>query len=679
MSSQNIEEMPAADIPTQEGYIGNLTEDQHSSLVRMWESYFDICDRARGNASKGQGFTEDKTGGDLKKSGIPDDDKAKDEAKRLQEQQGMNALMEEYGPEALRDSWWNFVRGDNPDGNMLRFIRARKGDVERGLAMMATCLKWRLDTDVESFILKGDLVNSEEIPKFIEQQKSGKVFSLGCTVKEQPICYVIMAKHSVFGQPAASMQKFIVTQMETFRLLMHPPNDKATIFFDLKGFGVKQMDFVSLLYLVKVLESYYPESLGTMYVSNAPWIFWGFWRAVKNLLDPVVRNKIKFIAKPEDTEGDVPEDMMIEYCGGKVKTDFQFVDPRKGENDPQQDKETKEKLLKRHRALTDKYEEVTRAWCKAGGKDEQLQEQRDVLVKKLRLSQFELEPYTRGLTAYHRNGVLPPENAGISVFDYEQKDGPTRRQVLGRKSCRKSIEQQLYAITKERKTVKEAEQQTLSALKDGSWGQWRVNDNSEEVKKTALASLTDLDNTGKVDLDSIDNPNGTQEIAAKQSPDNIVKQHREAAGITGGLAAAAGVAAGGAATAKATSSSKEVPQPTSNGHHVPEEKSSDATPQQTSSQSQVNGTSNGNHVQEEEAAVPKQNGTLSQQNGKVNGTTNHDNQPTLDGGNNAPRPRGQSASQGPQKGGATNYKGQESPSSEKKTGLFGSIKRKLVA
>lgn len=64
----------------------------------------------------------------------------------------LSELLETYGSEALRDSWWNFVRGDNPDGNMLRFVRARKGDVGRGLAMMATCLKWRLDTDVETLI-----------------------------------------------------------------------------------------------------------------------------------------------------------------------------------------------------------------------------------------------------------------------------------------------------------------------------------------------------------------------------------------------------------------------------------------------------------------------------------------------------------------------------------------------
>lgn len=195
MSSANVVEVPPADIAVQDGYVGNLTDEQHNALVKMWQAYFDICDRARGQASKGSGFTEDKTGSDLKKSGIPTDDAAKDEAKKMQEQQGMNDLMDQYGPEALRDSWWNFVRQDSPDGNMLRFVRARKGDVGRGISMMATCLKWRLDNDVEGLIASGDLNNGKQIPKFTDQQKSGKVFSLGCTAKEQPICYVIMKHH----------------------------------------------------------------------------------------------------------------------------------------------------------------------------------------------------------------------------------------------------------------------------------------------------------------------------------------------------------------------------------------------------------------------------------------------------------------------------------------------------
>lgn len=576
MTQQDIKVLPPEDIPTAEGYVGNLTDVQHDALVKMWESYFDICDRARGSASKGSGFKEDTIGKDPKKSGIPEDDAAKDEVKKQQEQQGMSELLEQYGPEALRDSWWNFVRGDNPDGNMLRFIRARKGDVDRGLAMMATCLKWRLDTDVEKLIASGDLINGKEIPKFTEQQKSGKVFSLGTTSKEQPICYVIMKYHSIWGQPAASMQKFIVSQMETFRLLMHPPNDKATIFFDLKGFGVKQMDFVNLLYLVKVLESYYPESLGTMYVSNAPLIFWGFWKAVKNLLDPVVRNKIVFISTPEDTNGDVPADQMIEYCGGTVTNKFDYVEPKEGENDPQNNSDVKEKLLARHHKITDRFEAVTREWCKTGGKDEKLQEERQILTKKLRLSQFELEPYTRGLSVYHRNGVIPAGNQGISVFDYQRKDDETVRQILGRKTCRKSIERELYEIVKEKSTTKAAEEKTSKSLQDGTFGSWEVNDNSDEIKRVALATLEDTENTGDINPTQAPANGGSQALAAAQvGKEDEVKAQAEASqqdtsasqeqndsaepsnADKGEVAGAgAGAAAGGAAAATAATNGK---------------------------------------------------------------------------------------------------------------------------
>ena len=531
----SVEEMAPSDSPgPAPGFVGNLSDEQHTCLVQMWESYFDICDRARGNASKGAGLQEDKKGSNLKNTGIPNDDKAKDDVKRAQETQGMNELLAQYGSDALRSSWWSFVQGDSPDGAMLKFVRARNGDAGRALAMMATCLKWRLDSDVEGIIAAGDLENGKTIPKFTEQTKSGKIFSLGCTAKEQPIFYVIMKLHSIWGQPTASMQRYIVSSMETCRLFLHTPQDKATIFFDLKGFGIKQMDVVNLLFLVKVLEAYYPETLGTMYVSNAPWIFWGFWQSVKNLLDPVVRDKVKFISTPADTEGDVPADRMIEYCGGKVTTKFQYVESKEGENDAQKDTATKEALLTRHRAIIAKYEDVTRAWCKTGGNDERLQEQRAVLHKKLRLSQFELEPYIRGLTVYHRTGAVPVENRGVSVSDYEMPGEKTQRQVLGRKSCQKAVEQQLCNIA-QGMTVQQAEDKTVEAIKNGTWGEWRVNDNSEEIRKAARESLEDLQSPAEntVDADAKTAPeDGPEAPEVKAAPETEAVPKTETAGVT---------------------------------------------------------------------------------------------------------------------------------------------------
>jgi hypothetical protein len=552
----NIEEIDQKPQPVEPGWVGNLNDEQHKALVQMWESYFDICDRARGNKTKGSGFQADNTGKDPKKSGIPDDDAAKDEVKKQQEQQGMNDLLETYGSEALRDSWWNFVRGDNPDGMMLKFIRARKGDVGRGMAMMATMLRWRLDNDVETLILNGDLINGKEIPKFIEQQKSGKVYSLGSTGSDEPICYVIMKYHSIWGQPAVSMQKFIITQMETFRLLMADPVDKACIFFDLKGFGIKQMDIVSLLYLVKALESYYPESLAKMYVSNAPYIFWGFWKVVKNLLDPVVRNKIVFITGPAETGEHVPAERMIKYCGGEVESTFNFVEPKQGENDVQQDKETKDKLLARHRKLTDQYEKITRKWCESGGKDEQLSEQRMVLAKKMRLSQFILDPYTRGKTAYHRNGTIPEESPGIAVFDYQIGD-KTTRQILGRFACQKSMERELYEIVNG-STSEEAAEKTKKMVADGTWGEWKVNDNSDEIKKTAEASLNDIE--GKTDAKDL--PKAAESDSTPAAAESTHDEQKE----SNGTAAAAAAAPAAAATSNGdTTSNGDAKAPTSNG------------------------------------------------------------------------------------------------------------------
>lgn len=78
---------------------------------------------------------------------------------------------------------------------MTRFLRARKWDVKRALAMMATCLKWRLDSGVESIVEKGDLTNGAEIPKFLDQQQSKKIYAFGAS-KEEHREYIDLEKHS---------------------------------------------------------------------------------------------------------------------------------------------------------------------------------------------------------------------------------------------------------------------------------------------------------------------------------------------------------------------------------------------------------------------------------------------------------------------------------------------------
>lgn len=217
-----------------EGYVGNLTADHQDKLRLLWDSFFKVCDKATGTKMENTGEVEDWGQDDgavkkrlnaksaVKNSGIEQDDSAKDVAQKRAEEANMDKLLKTYGPEALRNTFWSLCKQDHPDTTMLRFLRARKWDVDRATAMMASTLRWRLDTGVDKMSENGDLVNGKEIPKYIDQQATGKVYAKGCNVYDQPVCYVHFKKHLIWGQPSPSMKKFIITQMESWRLLFVP-------------------------------------------------------------------------------------------------------------------------------------------------------------------------------------------------------------------------------------------------------------------------------------------------------------------------------------------------------------------------------------------------------------------------------------------------------------------------
>lgn len=106
----------------------------------------------------------------------------------------------------LCSAFWKFIKLDDPDTCILRFLRARKWDVGRGMAMLAGCMKWRLDNGIEDLALGGDEGNAK-IEKFLEQQRSGKTYAFGAAKNECPCCYIHVRKHFTKGQPAESMQK----------------------------------------------------------------------------------------------------------------------------------------------------------------------------------------------------------------------------------------------------------------------------------------------------------------------------------------------------------------------------------------------------------------------------------------------------------------------------------------
>lgn len=481
-----------------EGYAGNLNEEHQNDLYQMWIAFFDICDKAQGTKSeqKQDGFAEDwgvdteatksKMGGGgsfgavsgvtklVKGSGIDKEDDKKAAAQARTEEANMERLLSTYGSAALRNSFWVMVKRDNPDILMLRFLRARKWSIDATTAMLASTLKWRLDTNLDILVQKGDLGNGKEIPKYVENfEANGKVFSLGTNLRNQPVMYVQFGKHVIWAQPQATTKKFIIAHFELVRLLVVPPNDKIVLLFDCTGFGPSNLDVINFLYILQCLQSYFPEQLAVLILHKAPWILSQAWHLVKWLLDPVVRAKVRFTNKPEELMEEIPRKHMLRYIGGDVDVEFDWVPPVEGENDLHENKEEVEKRWENHRRLCDEFEKVTRKWAESKGQE--FDQERRTLIKRLRVSHMDYDPFWRGRWVHDRNGDLSQKNPGMIRWQYPMVDGTKTREILGHDTCRKTLVRELQEIAVGA-PVDFVEARTQQLIKEGKWGDWNTCD-----------------------------------------------------------------------------------------------------------------------------------------------------------------------------------------------------------
>jgi hypothetical protein len=144
-------------------------------------------------------------------------------------------------PEDLRNAFWSMVKHDHPDALLLRFLRARKWDVEKALVMMISTMQWRMsEMHVDDKIVKnGELGALEEAAKssdakakkndedFLVQLRMGKSYLHGLDNAGRPMCIVRARLHKAGEQTEESLERFTVYTIETARLLLRPPIDTA--------------------------------------------------------------------------------------------------------------------------------------------------------------------------------------------------------------------------------------------------------------------------------------------------------------------------------------------------------------------------------------------------------------------------------------------------------------------
>ncbi|RAL61984.1 hypothetical protein DID88_002473 [Monilinia fructigena] len=323
-------------------------------------------------------------------------------------------------PASIRAAFWSMVKYDHPDALLLRFLRARKWDVDKALVMMISTMRWRAsDMHVDDDIMKNGELAAVEDEKgtdaekkrhgegFLMQMRSGKSFLHGQDKAGRPMCFVRARLHKQGEQSEESLERYTVFIIESARMLLEPPVDTACVVFDLTGFSLANMDYAPVKFMIKCFEANYPESLGVVLVHRAPWVFQGIWKIIRGWLDPVVASKVHFTNTVDEMAEFVPRSQILKELGGDEDWEYKFIEPDPSENDKMKDTVTRDKLLKGREEIVDRYEKATLEWIHEGVSPE-IKSKRTALAKELRDDYWKLDPYVRARSLYDREGVISP-------------------------------------------------------------------------------------------------------------------------------------------------------------------------------------------------------------------------------------------------------------------------------
>ncbi|KAF5815102.1 putative CRAL-TRIO lipid binding domain, CRAL/TRIO domain, CRAL/TRIO domain superfamily [Helianthus annuus] len=206
----------------------------------------------------------------------------------------------EASDEPLKITFENLHQG-YPTETMIRFLKARDGNISKAHSMLVDCLKWRTENEIDK-ILSKPIIPAE----FYRSVRDSQLIGMSGYTKDGRPVIAVGVGLSTYDK--ASIHYYVQSHIQINeyrdRVILPSATKKferhistCVKVLDMTGLKLSHLNQIKLLTVISSIDDLnYPEKTDTYYIVNAPYVFSACWKVVKPLLQERTRKKVQVLS-----------------------------------------------------------------------------------------------------------------------------------------------------------------------------------------------------------------------------------------------------------------------------------------------------------------------------------------------------------------------------------------------